>query len=188
MVERGSNTEAAHNQESILSRAFTEVILQGARENLSSHGCLGTTLLIGLDNGERGVVPLSLPGTFEEKQFYFSTLGISFLKSGRQIQEAILVSESWYVKAPENDYHPNTAPSQHPQRKEAITLVGRDIFAQHFVFAIQPFHRDQQNKPVFEPLELEHFEEQPNEEYYSTGLLDNLFLGLEIDNHNPYSI
>lgn len=67
------------------------------------------------------------------------------------------------------------------QYKEVITLVDRDALVQRFVCAIHPFRRDSQNKPGFEPLELEQFDEQPNDDYYSTGLLDNLFLGVEID-------
>jgi len=176
MVERGPTIEPAHEYETILSQDFVDVIMQGARENLADHGNIGTTLYIRLESGERGVVPLSMPGSHEEKRMYFTLLGLSFLESGRQIREAILVAESWYVEASEGDYPHQVAPSQHPQRKEAITLAGRDSKGQQFVFAIQPFQRNLQNQPIFDSMALEQFDEQPNDSYYSTGLLDNLFL------------
>ena len=181
MVERGPDIEPAQKQETILSRDFVDAIMQGARENLAAHGSLSTTLFFRLDNGERGVVPLSLPPTHEDKRMYFTFLGLSFLEAGTQIHEVVLVSESWYVESPEGHDPPDFAPNQHPQRKEAIILVGRDNHALRFIFAIQPFHRDSQDNPVFEPLALEQFEEQFDKNQYSTGLLDNLFPGVIID-------
>ena len=70
---------------------------------------------------------------------------------------------------------PEIAPIQHPQRKEAITLVGRDALTQRFVFAIQPFHRDQQDVPGFESLMFDQFDGTPDNKYNATGLLDYLF-------------
>ena len=94
---------------------------------------------------------------------------------GRHVQEAILVAESWYVGKPDIDANLEVAPSQHPDRKEAITLVGRNATESRSVYAIQPFSRDEQNKPVFEALELDQFDGSAPTEYYSTGLLDYLF-------------
>ena len=182
MVERGPTIEPARESTTILSRGFVDVIMHGARENLADQGCLGTSLFVLFDDGERSVIPLSLPPTHEEKRMYFTFLGLSLLETGRQFNEAILVAESWIVETSESDSPPHVAPSQHPQRKEAITLAGRDRLAQKFVFAIQPFHRDTENQPVFEPCLLEQFEEEPNRNHYSTGLLDNLFL--EESNHS----
>ncbi|MBC8335713.1 MAG: hypothetical protein ISR59_02380 [Anaerolineales bacterium] len=138
-------------------------------------GGLPTTLFVLLDNGDRVLIPLSIPGTHEEKCAYFGLLGFSILDLGRQVQEAILVAESWYVGKPEIDAHLEVAPSQHPNRKEAISLVGRNSTGLQSVYAIQPFSRDAQNKPVFEPLELDQFDGSAPTEYYSTGLLDYLF-------------
>jgi len=180
MVERGPEIEPAHKQETILSRDFIDAIIQGARENLATHGSLTTTLFLCLDNGEQGIIPLSLPPTHEGKQRYFTFLGLSFLENGRQVQEAVLVSESWYVETTVGEISSETSPSQHPNRKEAITLVGRDALAQHFVFAIQPFSRDSQDCPVFAPLAQEQFEGHYDNSFYSTGLLDNLFPGVSI--------
>jgi len=125
MVERENGKEPKQYHETILSRDVIDFILEGARENLSTHGSLVATLFMRLDNGQRTITPLSLPRTSDEKQIYFALLGLSIRETGREIQEAIMVSESWYV-TPDGNNPPEVAPSKHPNRKEAISLVGRD--------------------------------------------------------------
>ena len=174
MVERGNGKEPKQNQISILERDVIEFILEGARENLNTHSSLVPTLFMRLNNGDRTITPLSLPGNPNEKQVYFTLLGQAVRESGRDIQEAVLVSEAWYV-TPKGENAPFAAPSRHPDRKEAISLVGRDALGLRQVFAIQPFHRDPENHPVFEPLELHHLDENADQNFYSTGLLDYLF-------------
>ena len=174
MVERGNGKEPKQNQESILTRDMIEFILEGARENLSAHGSLLATLFMRLDNGERTITPLSLPRTPVEKQVYFTLLGLSIRKTGREIHEAVMVSEAWYV-APNKDEQTDIAPSKHPDRKEAINLVGRDALGLRQVFAIQPFQRDKENRPVFESFELHNLDEDEDQNFYSTSLLDHLF-------------
>jgi hypothetical protein len=181
MVERGYRIESAHEHETILSQDFVDAIMQGARENLAEHGSLTTTLFLRLGNGERGLIPLSLPPTHAEKRMYFTFLGLSFLETGQRIRESVLLSESWYIEKTEGCDPPEIALSQHPQRKEAITLVGRDALAQRSVFAIQPFHRDLKDAPVFESLTFEGFDEPPDNKYNATGLVDYLFPEVSID-------
>ena len=175
MLERGPRNEPAQEHETILSQDFVDAIMQAARENLAAHGSLSTTLFLRLDSGERGVVPLSLPPNHAEKRMVFTFLGLSFLETGRRVQEAVLLSESWYLEKAVGSDPPEIAPSRHPQRKEAITLVGRDAAAQHFLFALQPFQRDAQDAPVFETLAFERFDGHPDDKYFAAGLLDDLF-------------
>ena len=85
-----------------------------------------------------------------------------------------MVSEAWIVTQPEAQ-ELEVAPRQHPNRKEAIALVGRDAQNSSLVFAIQPFQRDDENQLVFDPVELEHFSDTPNPQYCATGLFDHLF-------------
>ena len=174
MVERGPRNEPLRNSETILTEDFVKQILHDARDHLRKFGGLPTTIFALLDNGDHVLFPLFIPETHEEKCAYFGLLGFSIQDSDRQVQEAILVAESWYVGKPEKD-DLKVAPSEHPERKEAITLVGRDATESRSVFAIQPFSRDAQNKPVFEPLVLDQFDGSAPTEYYSTGLLDYLF-------------
>jgi len=182
MLERGNGTEPVQNNESILSCDTFETILQGARENLASHGSLVATLFLKLDTGERTIVPLSMPETPVEKQAYFTLLGLSVRDQGCDIHEAILVSESWYV-APVDGKYPDQAPSEHIDRKEAVTLARRDNLGLRYVFAIQPFHRDPQNGPVFDELELHDFDGSLDHKSYSTGLLDLLFKPVDVNLH-----
>lgn len=182
MPERGNGNEDNQKDESILSRDTVETILQGARENLSAHGSLVATLFLKLNDGQRAIIPLSMPETSEDKQMYFSVLGLSVRETGRNVHEAILISESWYV-APTDGEYPDAPPSEHPDRKEAITLAGRDSLGLQFVFAIQPFHRDEHDQPVFEELDLQHFGDDLDKNLYSTGLLDFLFTPVDQNLH-----
>ncbi len=175
MVERGPRTEPLRNSETILTEDFVKQILHDARMHLGEFGGLPTTLFVLLDNNDHVLIPLAIPDNHEEKYAYFGLLGFSIQDSDRQVQEAILVAESWYVGKPEIDMHLDVAPSQHPDRKEAITLVGRDYTGSKSAYAIQPFSRDAKNKLVFEPLEIDQFDGSPPTEHYSTGLLDYLF-------------
>ena len=174
MPERGNGSEPDQKNESILTRDFVETILHGARENLAAHGSLIATLFLKLNTGERAVLPLQMPETPEEKQMYFTLVGLSARDHGQEIHEAILVSESWYV-APTNGQYLETPPGEHPERKEAITLAGRDSLGLRYVFAIQPFHRDAGNQPVFKKFDLHQFGDDIDKNLYSTGLLDYLF-------------
>jgi len=144
MVERGPRSEPLRDSETILSEDFIKQLFHDAREHLGEFGGLPTTLFILLDNNDRVLLPLSIPETHEEKYAYFGLLGFSIRDSDRWVQEAILVAESWYVGKPKMDAQLEVAPSQHPDRKEAITLVGRDSTGSRSVYAIQPFgHYDQ---------------------------------------------
>ena len=174
MVEWGPKTEPINSAESLLSKEVVGEILDDARRIIATSGNLQPTLFVQLDNGERGIVPLSLPETHPEKRIYISLLGMSFLNTGHTIREAILVSEAWIVTQSEVQ-ELGVAPSQHPNRKEAITLVGRDAHNSSLVFAIQPFQRDDHNQLVFEDMEIEHFSDTPNPQFCTTGLLDHLF-------------
>ena len=96
MVEQGAYPEHRQDQESILTREVAEATHGNARENLKS-GSLRSTLFIQLENGDHGIVPLSLPEDSQEKQNYFALLGLSFQEMGHNIRGAILVAESWIV-------------------------------------------------------------------------------------------
>ena len=106
MVERGPKNEPIQNTESLLSKAVVEGILDDARRNLAVSGGLSPTLFVQLENGERSILPLSLPETHPEKRIYFSLLGMSFIQSGHSVREAILVSESWIITQPESSSDP----------------------------------------------------------------------------------
>jgi len=177
MNERGNGRESNARYESILQHDFVEAIMQGARENLLKDGRLEAALFLHLQGGKQGVVPLPLPPTHPEKKTYFTLLGFNLIKTGQVIQEAVLIAETWFVEAHNGAAPLDTAPSEHPQRKEAFTLVGRDAQAGQYVFALQPFHRDSRDQPVFEDVMFEQFFGPPDRANYSISLLDYLFQG-----------
>jgi len=175
MVEREPSKEASPSGESILAQEFVETILTAAQENLKEHGYLSPVLFLHLESGERLVSILPLPDTPEEKQMYFTDLGLAIRQAGQRIHEAVFASEAWYVEVKEESDAFNVAPSQHPERREAITIVGRDALRTRFTFLVQPFSRDSQNQPVFEPVEMTRYNVPADEDYQPVGLIDHLF-------------
>ena len=152
-----------------------ETILNGAKENLREYGSLSPTLFLHLESGERLISSLKLPETSKERQAYFATLGLSFSRAGQEIREALFISEAWYVKAKEDAAAFAVAPSQHPERKEIISIEGRNAQRTRLTVLLQPFSRDSQNQPVFEPVIVEQFNTPADIAYYPVGLTDHLF-------------
>ena len=119
MGERQTGEESNQEGESILTQEFVDPILIVTKEFLKTHDHLGPALFIRLENDEQGIVPLiDLDGlkSTEERQEYFSSLGLSIRISGMRIREALFVSEVWYIE-PEEEEDLDIPPSKHPKRK-----------------------------------------------------------------------
>lgn len=150
--------------------------MKGASENLRKDGFLQSVLFLRLQSGERGILPLELPNTHEEKEIYFARLGISIEGAGKAIDEALFLSESWYVSQDDAQGFPNLSPSQHPNRREAIIVVGRNALETRQAFVIQTFDRDAQNRPVLGEVEVEEYQDEESRiDKRAVGLLDYLF-------------
>ena len=175
MVERRPQKEGNKRGESILAQEFVETILAAAKENMKEYGSLVPALFLHLESGERVIFSLRLPGTPEEKQAYFTALGLSIRLAGQRIHEALFVSEAWYVEVREEGAAFDVAPSQHPERKEVISIAGRNAQRTRLTFLLQPFSRDSQNQPVFEPLILAQYNAPVDTGYQPVGLIDHLF-------------
>ena len=162
--------------ESILAKAFVETVLTTAKGTLEKDGYVLPVLFLQFANGERGIFLLKeLPDTTDEKQAYFTALGL-FVRSARGgIREAVFVSEAWYVGLEDEGADLEVAPSRHPDRQEAIVLVGRDAGGTHQTFAIQPFARDRQNQPVIGQRKMEEYNAPADEGSRAVGLIDHLF-------------
>ena len=162
--------------ESILAKEFVETILVAAKENLEKDGHLLPALFLQFNDGERTILLLKeLPDTTEEKQAYFTALGL-FVRSARgEIREAVFVSEAWYVGLEDGREDPEVAPSRHPDRQEAIVIVGRDAGGRRQAFAIQPFARDGQDRPVFGQRKMEEYNATTDDSARAVGLIDHLF-------------
>lgn len=176
MVKKGERKEERPGGESILAKESITAILQMARENLRRDGAVAPVLFLRLENSENGIVPLVLPATTEEKEAYFEGLGRACRQAGQNIQEALFVSETWFVMAEKEErLSLDVAPSRHPRRKEAITVVGRNAERTRFSFVVQPFYRDPQNHPIFGRPALEQYDISPAQGAQPIGVLDYLF-------------
>lgn len=177
MSERGRRKEVFRQNESILSEIFVQQILHDAKAYLRKYDGLPPTLFAQLDNSENLYMPLTLPQTHEEKRVYFDVLGTSLRSFGKGLHEAMLIAESWYVEKSEENPTLSVRPSQHPNRKEAISVVGRNATGSQSIFALQPFGRDARKRPVFEPLQVKEISGDFPTAFYFVGLLDYLFSG-----------
>lgn len=168
--------QISEGEESILAQELIENILRQARQNLKKDGALSPMLFLRFKEGERGIMPLDLPDTHEERELYFRAIGLSFLSAGKMIEEALFVSETWYVSVEkEQRLSLDVAPSKHPRRREAITIVGRDQPRSRYSMVIQPFGRDGHQKPVFESLAVAEYNTFGTLTSGPVGLLDHLF-------------
>lgn len=174
MIERRHLEETGGKRESILSKEFVEEVLSIAQDNLIRDGALKPVLFLQYEFDERVVFPLELPDTTEEKQIYFAAIGVAIRKSGKKIYEAMQITETWYVANEENLLE--ISPSEHPNRKEAISVFGRDRQGKLATILLQPFSRDIHNQPIFEPIEIEQYNVPINTGIHPVGLLDYLFL------------
>lgn len=175
MVERGPKEEEGKQSESILAQKLVEPILATAQENLKKDDHLVPVLFLHPESGERAVLTLRLPGTSEERQAYFAFLGSSIRLAGQKIHEALFVSEAWYVEAKEGEVALDMVPSQHVERCEVICIQGRNADRTRLTVLLQPFSRDSQNQPVFEPVILAQHNTPADTGYQATGLIDHLF-------------
>ena len=170
--------EKPPQSESILGQEFVETVLQVARVNLERDGALHPVLFLRLRSDERMVMLLKeLPNTAGERQEYFTALGLALRHTGRRIDEAVFMSESWYVEMEEGGAEIDVAPSQHPQRREAITVIGRDDRRTRLTHVLQPFHRGDQNQPIFDERPMEEYNIPAGKFPQAVGLVDYLFDG-----------
>ena len=173
MVEKGPSRETGETGESILDREFVETLLTIAQENLKSQGSLLPALFLDLESGERAMISPELPSTSEERKLMFSALGLSIHLSGQRIREALFVSEVWFVT--DEDAPLEGPPAEHPNRREAISIMGRDAGNTRATYLLQPFTRNQQNQPVFGKKEFEGYNAPTDKSPQRLDLVDALF-------------
>lgn len=158
----------------LLCRKVIDSLLKTARENLLKDGYAAATLFFADMNGDKYVSPLKMPDTTAAKEAYFTSLGRQIKGKGIAVAEAAFLCESWYVAGPDNLA---VMPSKHPNRREAIIISGRSAGNTRQIMAIQPFIRDMQNKPIWEPVVWME-SDGTKDSFKQEGLLDYLFIGL----------
>lgn len=163
---------------SILTQEGVTPLLTTARENLARDGFVAPALFVALVTGERLVSLVALPKTPEAKPAYFTALGRQFRQAGRVITEALFLCESWFVNVQTAPAARTFLPSQHPSRQEAIVFVGRNADDTYTTCVIQPFHRNERNQLVWEPIPYAIYREPVANGQRAEGMLDYLFAGL----------
>jgi hypothetical protein len=161
--------------DSILKREFIEMVLATAKKNLEKDGWLQPVLFLQFTGGQRAVCPLGLPKVSDAKQAYFAALGASLHQAGKAIHEAAFLSESWFVEAQKAVSALDFAPSRHPQRQEAIVVIGRDAGRQRVSSVVQPFTRQAENRPVWGELVIATYNNAVETGWHPVGLLHYLF-------------
>lgn len=180
MSERRGYIETGGKRESILSREFVNGIHALSKENFRKYRYIAPALIFQFVYDERIVIPLDLPETVEEKQAYFSAIGLAARRLGKRIYEALVVSSSWYITNEVEWFsHP---PIQHPNRKEALQIIGRDYRGERTTILLQPFVRDTDNRPIFEAPRIEQYNFPIKTGIKPVGLLDYLFLPFSSNN------
>lgn len=162
------------SNKSILTKGELESILSEVRHQVSDNNMI-PVLFVHTESGEKLACPLSkLPGTPEEKSQYFLSIGASLRQNGTIVQEAISACESWYVKVDKSSPM-DVLPSEHPERQEAVVLVGRNADNTRSAYLIQPFTRNEVGGPVWQPV-MFNIDKQ-----VATGLLDWFFAGQQFE-------
>ncbi len=161
---------------SILDRPFVENILTTARHNLEMDGALVPMAFARL--GDHLVVPVGLPdlpNDGDPKRMLLIGLGAKLRAQGQEINEAIMLVETWFVDGLKHPNAAKTRPSQHPARQEAIVVVGRNAANTRHTTVIQPFMRDDDNQPVWLPIPVADYNMSGANSMQAVGLLDFLF-------------
>lgn len=111
--------------------------------NLLNHGVVPPVIAIIDQDG--GIEIYDLVGKDAEERRSCATL------IGRQIQSTplviITIMEAWVLEVPIDSPMPDTRPSQHPDRFEAISIAGIELGAEQF-FVTARIARDENDKPV----------------------------------------
>lgn len=162
---------------SILSKQEIDQILQVAKQCVEQGKCVQQLLLVHVAGDRFLQMPLHLEGNADTKALQLLTIGASLQAQGQTPSEALLVCESWFVEPLKAPAARRFAPSQHPARQEAIVIVGRSADNLRYSQVIQPFTRDQANRPVWQPLLLAMYDELRTPQDGPSDILDALFEG-----------
>src|SRR5215207_9555236 len=96
----GKENKSPHPQ-SILGKNFVEAVLEVAEANLHRDGSLMPVLFLQPHEDKLRILPLDLPPTTEEKYAYFRIIGLAVIATGKRLDEAVFLSETWYVSTEE---------------------------------------------------------------------------------------
>lgn len=160
----------------ILTQAYMTKLLTVAKAELEKDNDLIAMLFVqsrGLRGRAAGLPLADLPADVAQRYLYFATLGARLKRQLGAIEAAVFLNGAWWASVAAGQPLGHVRPSQHPNRHEAIVLVGRNADNTHQSFLLQPFTRDRLQHPVWGKTVLETYG-QPGQ-LKATGLLDMLF-------------
>lgn len=92
------------------------------------------------------------------------------------IQEAVMVVNSWFVAGRDGIDGLSTAPSQHPRRQAAIVASGRNAEDSRHSIVVQPYDVNDDNSVVWLAPMVAHYDHPTNAKNRVIGLVDDLFI------------
>lgn len=163
---------------SILTKQVIDSLLHVAQRNMEREGFLTPVCFLRLTSGQRLVIDLSHVLSIqnhEQKRMALILLGKQIRDKGHDIAEVVMVLETWFVANKHRDTT-TLAPSQHPNRQEAIVVVGRNAAHTRSSCVIQPFTRDGEQKLTWARIHEAVYNEPPAPGIQLVGLVDYLFV------------
>jgi len=160
---------------SILAKPSIDVWLKQAKSNLEQDGYLATVLFVKSVSEQLVMVDsalLMLAQNPQQRQLMISAIGKRLVDEIGEISEAVILLDTWTVMKPGGL---NIPISQDPRRQEAITVSGRDARNTRTTSVVQPFLRDDHNRPVWGKIPIAVYNEPTKNNPTSIGLLDHLF-------------
>jgi hypothetical protein len=167
---------------SLLTQQAVDPILETARRNLAYEGALYPMLFVQFKDSQSILLPLELPDDPEAKRDYFAELGSLVRRNCRGgLGATLYLGEGWLVDGRSAVDAAKVAPgapwARHPCRQESIAVVGRNAQNTRHTFVVQPFGRDPQGKPVWQPIANAVYNQPPAQGVRMDGLLDWFFVG-----------
>lgn len=153
------------------------MLLETTKDLLLTKGGMLSVLYIKDSNDQTSFINLAEAGPMDDPEFRIitiSALGKEFRSQGIHIVEAVMLFEGWYLSAKAPDAH-RTPPSQHPLRQEGLLIMGRNAANSRSTSVVQPFTRDDQNRPVWQELIVAEYNTPVTTSTRPIGLLDYLF-------------
>lgn len=165
------------SENTILSKEHITQNLEVVKSIMENEGRLEPVVFIKLSNGNKIVTSLdtiSKTSDSDLKMFYLKLLKKAIVnKHNAEIEEAVMLLETWFVTAKDNNYL-SSMPSQHPERKEAIVICGRNKDKSKISFVLQPFEK-RGKKIKWLDKALESYQANKSTSMGFEGLVDYLF-------------
>jgi hypothetical protein len=161
---------------SALSQELIEILLKLARQQLEYEGKLLALLFFKFDDGRVVLIREELPEQHEERRRVIWRIGHHMRSRGENIQEAVMVVNSWFVAGRDGIDGLSTAPSQHPQRQAAIVASGRNAEDSRHSIVVQPYDVNDDNSLVWREPMIAHYDHPTDAKNRVSGLVDDLFI------------